>query len=68
MNNPTGEAHQNSKLKVQDAYEIIRAYRAKELNQPQLGRKYGVSTSAIWELVNGRTWSKELKKAYPGEF
>ena len=39
--------------------DLVRAIRSEYpiLTKSELGRKYGVSHSAIWQIITGRTWS-----------
>ena len=54
-----GEANTRAKLKYSDVLNIRLEYTAKKGTLAALGRKYGVSTSTIDDIVKGRTW-KEL--------
>ncbi len=53
-----GERNGMAKLTWEIVREIRRAYAAKEANQVQLGRKYGVSDAHICGIVSGRFWKE----------
>ena len=48
------------KLSEDQVREIRRAWGAGELNQPALGRKFGVSQPAIHNIVLRKTWKRLL--------
>lgn len=52
-----GERNRSAKLTVEVVLDIRRMYRDGELNQVQLGERYGVSNSRISEIINRKTWS-----------
>lgn len=63
-----GEAHRSAKLTEATAIEARSRYRKtgpKESNAQELALEYGVSVSAIWHLVNGRTWKHLLGRSLP---
>lgn len=46
-----------TKLTEEQAKEILAEFRLKgRIHQVNTGKKYGVSQSAIWSLINRRTW------------
>jgi DNA-binding transcriptional regulator LsrR (DeoR family) len=40
------------------ADEIRRAYFAREANQPQLARRYGITQHSVSRIVSGLSWSR----------
>ena len=51
-----GERNCNSKLTTEAVKEIRRAYEAKEANQYELAKIYGVSQHSICSVVKRQTW------------
>lgn len=54
-----GEDHRDSKLNWNSVNEIRRAYADKEMNQRQLGDKFGVDQSNIYFIIYNITWVDE---------
>lgn len=54
-----GEANPASKLTWSDVAEIRRAFKAKEMNQVELARKFGVGTSRIACVIYNETWADQ---------
>jgi ribosome-binding protein aMBF1 (putative translation factor) len=53
---PWGEFHQSSKLTAEIVRIIRAAYASREMNQPQLARKFGVGQNQISRIVLRRLW------------
>ena len=53
---PRGERNANAKLTAQIVLEIRKRYANGGISQPQLSRIYGVRQSAIWGIVNRKSW------------
>ena len=51
-----GEDHPRAKLTASDVIDIRREYQAGECTQKKLAERYGVSTSAIADILSGRHW------------
>ncbi len=51
-----GESNGRAKLTVEDALEILRVFALGGITKVALGRRYGVSGSAISSLVRGKAW------------
>lgn len=51
-----GEGHCGAKLNAALVAEIRHLYRDSGLTQRGLAAKYQVSHSAVWSIVNNRTW------------
>jgi hypothetical protein len=51
-----GELNGSCVLTVENVSEIRRCYKAGELNQSQLGRKFGVHNSTIHLIVKRKKW------------
>ena len=58
-----GSKNGNSKLKEDNVIDICILLKEKELNYTEIGRKYGVSYTAIRSIATGRTW-KNLSSKY----
>lgn len=58
--NRTGESHTNAKLTESDVNEIRRIYERGDMERGArpLARKYGVSSTAISNIVQGRVWTR----------
>lgn len=57
---PHGEQHQDAKLTDAQVIEIRARYASGTAGQEQLAAEYGVSPSAIWQVVTGRKWKHLL--------
>ena len=55
-----GEAHHASKLTNIQVREIRTKYAAGGISQPALGRKYGVSQKAVWDIIHFIKWTHVL--------
>lgn len=57
-----GEKNNNCKLSEKDVEDIRNQYkkRSSEYNSIALGKKYGVSHTQIVNIVNGKSWKKEV--------
>ena len=51
-----GQDNNKTILKDEEVLEIKRQYDPKKRNQSKLARMYGVTQSAVWAIVNGKTW------------
>jgi hypothetical protein len=51
-----GERCGKARLRAHDVIEIRRAWNAKENNQKQLSRKFGVYPQTVWFIVHNKTW------------
>lgn len=51
-----GSMNGTAKLSENLAVKIFNAVMSKEMTQAQAAKKYSLSDSCIWNLVNGRTW------------
>jgi hypothetical protein len=56
-----GERHPNAKLTEQDVLEI-RQLSAEGVSRKSLQERFGVSKSAIGNIMTGRTWGNVLNK------
>lgn len=57
----SGDKNMHAKLSQEQVDEIRRAYSAKEYNQSELGRMYGIVSSQISEIVRGLSWSNTFQ-------
>ena len=44
------------------AAEIRRAYFAREANQAELARRYGIAQNTVSRIVSGLVWNREVAK------
>jgi hypothetical protein len=51
-----GERNVNAKLKASDI-PAIRSLIAQGVSQCEVGRRYGVSNTAVWQIVRSRSWA-----------
>lgn len=64
-----GDKHGRCKLTEKEVIEIRSRYSKENISQEQLGSEYDVSQSAVYEIVNGKTWSNlETFNNTSGEF
>jgi Mor family transcriptional regulator len=56
LNYCKGNDHPRSKLKEKEIYEIIFAYDKGRSTYRGLAKKYGVSPTAIGDILNNKTW------------
>lgn len=55
----SGEGRGNGQLTWKEVRQIRKIYAAGNHTQAKLGRKFGVTEMAIWQLVNNRTWQEK---------
>ena len=52
----SGENLGNGKLKIKEVKKIRELYSTGAYTQKRLGKKFGVTEMAIWQIVNDRVW------------
>lgn len=53
-----GTAQSQAKISDEIAAEIRRSYAAREFDQRGLARRFGVSQTLIWRVLNNKNWTK----------
>lgn len=51
-----GEKNVTSKVSEQDARAIRHAWKARESNQAEIGKRFGITQSAVSSIVTGKNW------------
>lgn len=51
-----GEKNVTSKISEQDARAIRLAWKARDLNQTEIGKRFGITPSAVSHIVTGKNW------------
>lgn len=54
-NHPKGARHRKAKLSEENVL-TIRAEHLSGVTCGEISKKYGVTSSAVWQIVNGKTW------------
>jgi hypothetical protein len=52
-----GEEHPSSKLTEEDVVEIVEAVKSGEYTKMAIAKAFGISTTQVRHIMNGKSWS-----------
>lgn len=55
-NRSHGEKHYHALLTDEQAREVRRLYKARKMRSVDIGKKFGISRSTVWDIGTGRRW------------